>query len=259
MAAHSSRTSARTAALTAVAVALLGSVAAPAQDSESNTTNERLRECDAIADTMQKLECFDAVVKSLDDGSQSPPPTAATPAPEKAPAPEAIAPAAAVPAAAAAAAPVAKAPEAERAAPAPAPAPASAPAASTTAASAAAGPAPGAPATAGSAAPPQPIAPEDAFGLNRSELERLGPQGAPAEAEEVDSIQATIVEAWPTIDGRFEARLDNGQVWRETERTRWSLRLPEEGTSVVISKGWFGGYRMKIGDNNRLAAVRRTN
>ena len=79
-----------------------------------------------------------------------------------------------------------------------------------------------------------------------------------AKRDDVESIHATIVEAWPTADHRFEVRLDNGQVWRETALTRRSNRLPKKGSPVRITKGRLGSYNMKIGSDNRLAAVRRT-
>ncbi len=79
-----------------------------------------------------------------------------------------------------------------------------------------------------------------------------------ARRDNVDSIHATIVEAWPTADNRFEVLLDNGQVWRETALTRRSNRLPKAGSPVRITKGRLGSFNMKIGSNNRLAAVRRT-
>lgn len=74
---------------------------------------------------------------------------------------------------------------------------------------------------------------------------------------EIDTLHATIVEAWETIDGRFEVRLDNGQVWRETQRTR-TTRFPKAGTPVRITTGSLGSFNMKFGNDNRLAGVRRT-
>lgn len=75
--------------------------------------------------------------------------------------------------------------------------------------------------------------------------------------EEIDEIRAIIVDSWETIDRRFEVLLDNGQIWRETELTR-TPRLPKAGSTVRITRASLGSYRMKIGNNNRLAAVRRT-
>lgn len=241
-----------------------------AQDESRNDTNARLLACDTIADTMEKLACFDAVVKGLD------------PAP--------VAPSAAVPAAAAVTAGVAAAsgadtPAATDAAPATpdaAPAasaaanaaPSTAPAADTTSSTVAAA-ATAAVATSGvtesepaametSAAATSSAAmsvgeaatPEEMFGLEDVKVEEARSEKVKKQ-DALKSIQATVVRSWVTIDNRFETLLDNGQVWRETSKTR-TIRLPKEGTSVVISKGRFGSFKMKLGNDNRLAGVRRT-
>lgn len=96
---------------------------------------------------------------------------------------------------------------------------------------------------------------EDLKTAERNAAER---EEVKAKRDEVESIHATIVEAWSTADHRFEVRLDNGQVWRETALTRRSNRLPKEGSPIRITKGSWGSYNMKIGSDNRLAAVRRT-
>ena len=75
--------------------------------------------------------------------------------------------------------------------------------------------------------------------------------------EQFEVVYSTIVEVRQAIDGRFEARLENGQVWRETEATR-TVRRPKVGDSVRITPGRLGSYRMKFNNDNRLAAVRRT-
>jgi hypothetical protein len=238
--------------------AICGSTKVHAQDGTQRDTNERLRACDRIVDTMEKLACFDAVVKSLDQTPVTPsvasPSSPATT--EAAPATRAsddAADSSATEAAAAAAAIVTPA--------------------VTETQSGTVEPAP--PATGNTTGPASGSAsPEEMFGLEDVSRKEAREAKAAEEAkeareareakvkkekqeDELESIKATIVSAWPTIDGRFEVQLDNGQVWRETERTRTS-RLPKEGTPVVISKGRLGGFRMKMGNNNRLAGVRRT-
>jgi len=71
-----------------------------------------------------------------------------------------------------------------------------------------------------------------------------------------ERINATIVRSWKTVDKRFAVELDNGQVWRETQGTR--IRQPDEGRAVVISRGRFGGYRMKVDNIVSAASVHRT-
>jgi hypothetical protein len=246
---YSSKTVTRMlASLTIVVAVIIGFSVVQAQEGVPAETNDQLRACDAIADTMEKLACFDAVVKGINQ------PPAAAPAIESASVAEAPA-----------KAPAAEAPAPEMtAAPASESAPAAAaavvivkeqPVASGTVAVETATPA----AASSDQAMVSTASPEEEFGLSREQAEEKKQPKEGKKEEKLESIRATIVESWATLDGRFEARLDNGQVWRETERTRWSgSNLPKAGKSVVISKGRFGGYRMKIGTNNRLAAVRRT-
>ena len=72
----------------------------------------------------------------------------------------------------------------------------------------------------------------------------------------VDNIEATIVRSWKNYDERFSVELDNGQIWRETQGTR--VGQPKVGKSVKITKGRWGGYRMKVENIKRIAWVRRT-
>jgi len=230
-----------------------------AQDIAQSDTNERLRACDALQGMTEKLDCFNAVVEGLDENSQgqsveSPPAGSST---------------GAAAASAAVATVTATAPEPAPATPDTADAaPKGAQTAAETATTSVAATA--AVITAAPSADPDPppaivsTAPivtstataEEQFGLEDVKAE-AAPKAEETKQEELESIRATIVSAWATQDGRFAARLDNGQVWRETERTR-RMRVPKEGSSVVISKGRLGGYKMKIGNDNRISAVRRT-
>jgi len=88
------------------------------------------------------------------------------------------------------------------------------------------------------------------------ESEKLKPDVPKEKLIVVDNIKATIVRSWKNHDGRFSVELDTGEVWRETQGTR--VGLPKKGVSVEISTGRWGGYRMKIGNINRIAWVRRT-
>ena len=83
--------------------------------------------------------------------------------------------------------------------------------------------------------------------------EKADSMGPPEKA--VD-IRGTIVQVERSGINHFVVQLDNGQVWEETDGSR-RQRLPKAGAPVVIYEGRFGGYRMKIGDDNRVAWVRR--
>ena len=82
------------------------------------------------------------------------------------------------------------------------------------------------------------------------------PPPANSMPDENNDIRATIVRVERSGINHFVVQLDNGQVWEETDGSR-RQRLPSEGSAVVIYEGRFGGYRMKIGDDNRIAWVRQ--
>ena len=66
---------------------------------------------------------------------------------------------------------------------------------------------------------------------------------------------ARIDRVWENHDGRFTVRLDNGEVWRETQGTR--VGIPDVGATVEISRSLFGSYRMKIDGIPTIAWVRQ--
>lgn len=207
------------------------------QDVSEAVTNERLLACNAITDATEKLACFNSVVNDLGVVSEAPVATSPPIEPTEMPQRPTNSAASESTAATAAAITVAKPdPEPKAAAvekqspPATTPRPATEPEDSIDLA-------------------------EQYFGLGQSE--KLETSSAVRETlDNMDSISATIVDVWPTTDRRFEVRLDNGQVWRETTRTR--VRTPNVGSAVRISRASLGSYRMRINNNNRQAGVRRT-
>jgi hypothetical protein len=72
---------------------------------------------------------------------------------------------------------------------------------------------------------------------------------------ESKSLQAIVVSSRNVGDERFLVQLDNGQVWQENDGLY--IGLPKVGTPVEITKGRFGGYKMKIGDANKRTPVKR--
>ena len=260
MFAYSSRIVAMTViSMAAALTAVCGITAVHAQDGAPNEINDRLRACDGIGDTMEKLACFDAVVKGLDDASPAPVVEASTTSDATAKSTDAEAKAKANPSGSEA---VADAVSAD--------APTAAASAAAIVAIAAEQPVEAQPVAAEAASPVSSsveqtaditASAEERFGFSAAELEENQkvaemPEEAAREPE-LDSIQATIVRSWATPDSRFEALLDNGQVWRETPKTR-RMRLPMEGSTVVITKGRLGSFKMKIGNDNRFSGVRRT-
>ncbi len=225
---------------TAIAVTSISAIGmttiAVAQDDAQTQTQQRLLACDRISNTEDRLECFNAVVGGLKQAPSAPvaePPSPVAETPDE--------PAVMIPPAPAVVESVPVAPAAvvkEMAEPPPA--------------------TPAATANETADAPPMaPAAESSDFGLEdqKAKAARQAEREKKKE-EQFEVLFSTIVEVRQAIDGRFEARLENGQVWRETEATR-TVRRPKVGDSVRITPGRLGSYRMKFNNDNRLAAVRR--
>lgn len=74
--------------------------------------------------------------------------------------------------------------------------------------------------------------------------------------KEFEPFSATIVRVREHLDGRFSVELDNGQVWRETQKTR--IRTPRVGRKVEVKAGRIGGHQMVVEGIPTAAWVRRT-
>jgi hypothetical protein len=115
-------------------------------------------------------------------------------------------------------------------------------------------------AAAPAAAPAPPAPPEsgtDAFGAEQVAV-RSGEinEGRRAQAEEV--LHAQIVDFQVLHRGRLVVALDNGQLWRQLDVDSRQVRLREgESYPVEIRRSGFGGYRMKVADNDRIMTVER--
>lgn len=274
---HSKINAAKTVALVTTVLLAVAVVPANAQKNSAADTNEQLLACRGISDQVERIACFDAVVEDLPDNSAAPdlPPSGPRPA-SVSEAPDTIAPAAAAAAAGSATTVITEGPSDSV----PAAGVNAAPAAVETNSSDSPAAAAGVSSTSEEQAAPESALAESpgngadsritdnaesqtaedaviaSFGLNEDK-EKPSNEKVSKKKYEIESLEATIVAAWRTIDNRFEVRLDNGQVWRETERTRVA-NLAKEGVKVRITKGTLGSYNMKFGNNNRLAGVRRT-
>ena len=215
----------RSAAITAVAIAIaIGCpIVTVAQDNAQDETDERIRACGKIENATERMDCFNTVVEDLDEGSDV---ADASPSDVDA-------------AAAASASEIAVVSEA---------------AATTTAPSTAAGASAAASATSGVSSASE----IDDFGLEEQKAAEAKQKEKEQKAEnEVASVQSTIVRSDPSGLNHFVVVLENGQVWEETDGSR-RIGLPKVGMPVEVYKGGFGGgYRMKIGNDNRIASVRR--
>jgi len=239
---NSTGTAAKTAAILIVAtmavMAIGGLPAVYAQNDAQDEIDERLLACADLSDTAERIACFDDVVKGLKQGTESTEvaaaaSTAAPPAPAESPS-EAKAPLAAAAAAT------------------------SIPSESTGAAateSSNASPLADANDVGSAEAPPNAAAEE--FGLEDQIAQAEKEENIQQEkASDEGSVRATIVQSSRSGEYHFVVKLDNGQVWEETDGSR-RIGLPRVGMPVEINSGAFGSFRMKIGDDNRTARVRR--
>lgn len=182
-----------------VALLLVAGTALAAED-----TVQRAQRCASVADSLERLVCYDQLFAPGQAGTGNGPGAAAPPAAASRPAP------AATPARAAASPTVAPA-----AAPVSSPAPATAPAA------------------------PAPAAPANASADFGSEQLR---RSASRDDEEPRTLTASVTALRETRRNVFRITLDNDQVWQQMDMD--SLFHLEVGDTVEINRGRLGGYRM---------------
>lgn len=237
MLSYSTGTAAKTAVTLVVAITVVmaigGFVSVYAQNDIQNEIDERLLACAAIGDTAERIACFDDVVEGLQQDTESSEVADADSTPPPA---ESLA---EVSAPVAAGATVTTVPSASAGATATEPSSASPPAASLDVG----------PAEASPGAAIEDVGPED-------QIARAEKKEQKEREQETGPLHATIVRSVKSGDYHFVVVLDNGQVWEETDGSR-RIALPRVGMSVVVTKGVFGSHRMKIGDDNRVARVRR--
>lgn len=203
---------------------LVGHSVAQAQSDAQSATDEQLLACAAISDAAERTKCFDDIVNNLRQEATTSATDGATPESFSSPS----------------AAPAADA---------------GATAVTATAASEAAESMQPAPGSVGASAA------GSAESVQEAAAEVEAPSGASGSVEPPDDaeefpIYSTIVESNKSGDYHFVVTLENGQVWEETDGSR-RIGLPKVGQEVRITKAVLGGRRMKIGNDNRIAWVRR--
>jgi hypothetical protein len=92
----------------------------------------------------------------------------------------------------------------------------------------------------------EPADPAARFGFASSRAER---------AEQPDSIRSRVPGLFLGWTGETVFRLENGQVWRQTEPGSFGVRLQDP--EVEISRGWLGGYFLSVEGLNRRVRVER--
>lgn len=74
----------------------------------------------------------------------------------------------------------------------------------------------------------------------------------------VEAIVANIAEFSYTPDEKLIMVLENGQVWRQTDGERLSLKASgDKPNSARISRGAMGSFNLNVNDSNRTVKVRR--
>jgi hypothetical protein len=99
--------------------------------------------------------------------------------------------------------------------------------------------------------PAPPVPPEQRFGAER--LNKEDKQAALA--EDVETINATLKDAYERSPGRWVFTLDNGQVWQQV--VTQSLNGVKPGRKVTIEKGVFGSYNLRVDGIKALIKVTR--
>jgi hypothetical protein len=82
----------------------------------------------------------------------------------------------------------------------------------------------------------------DLFG--KGHLSRVEEKNAPKKLQEDTSIHTSIKGRFFGWDGKTVFSLENGQIWRQTDRSEFALRV--ENPEVVISRGLMGSYYLSI-------------
>ena len=74
-------------------------------------------------------------------------------------------------------------------------------------------------------------------------------------ADEIEHVEATIVQVQIDANRRHYVKLDNDQVWKETSPSRIKFK---SGQSVRIEAGSFGSFRLRVVGQKRTTKVMRT-
>ncbi len=101
-------------------------------------------------------------------------------------------------------------------------------------------PAPVVPTAAAATAASEPkLSQEDLFGKGETELRKLVQEAT--DTEEIDRIEATVVEVRKTKSGKVVITLDNGQVWIQADSSRARVSIDDK---VTIRRRSFGSYTL---------------
>jgi hypothetical protein len=100
---------------------------------------------------------------------------------------------------------------------------------------------------------PTPEGKMDAFG--REHVARIEDRKAPPEPKQDTSIRSRIRGTFTGWKGKTVFTLENGQVWRQTDRSEFSKRL--ENPEVIITRGIMGSYYLSVEGHGSRCKVTR--
>jgi len=111
-------------------------------------------------------------------------------------------------------------------------------------------------------APPQdtttPVAPPAAESSSVFGSEQVQQQKRASGESEEEQVTVRIVALRYNSGGLGVFKLDNGQIWRETEEVREHQRLdPGQSYEATIERGTLGGYRMFVEGSRRMLKIER--
>lgn len=79
----------------------------------------------------------------------------------------------------------------------------------------------------------------------------------PIPGKRLDSYEATVSRISNWRRDQLLIRLDNGQLWRQTDYSHLELDPGETGQRVILDRGWLGSYWLINADNELRARVLR--
>lgn len=94
------------------------------------------------------------------------------------------------------------------------------------------------------------------FGFSLPQLDFLAPRSkSAADVKDEQSLTSKVVSARAFGYGMWRIKIDDGAVWETTEADN-GFTDPSPGAAVLIEKGAFGSYFIKVGRGQRVKAKR---
>ena len=79
----------------------------------------------------------------------------------------------------------------------------------------------------------------------------------PIPSKKLDRFEARVAEVSHYRHDQLLIRLDNGQLWRQTDYGNLELEPGDRGQRVILDRGWLGSYWMINADNQLRMRVLR--